>query len=703
VKTSTISLVQYPNIFYIGYASQKKCSQNKISTENTNGICMLRKKVTVPTYLFEKQSKKLSMFFFAALTSLFFATSVKSQSCDQFIKLGNGNLVSANQSVGFAVDQGKIGFDESSNIYVTGKDDYFLSKFDSLGNPIWNKTKASSIASDLVVSGSSIFVTSKEALLSKYDQKGNEIFQSIKVANAIPMHMVADGQSNIYITGQISTGTSVTFGSNTYTTLPSLYHLSYFIVKYNSSGQLQWSKHIKTNTTYFQPVALAIFKGSLYVNFGGQGNVQAGTVSFNITSPLESKDFIYKTNTDGVDSWIRPFSYLKNMSNDMEVNSQGNLVLSGSGGFLNCDTALNLATYTKYPFLSGGLEQSISIYNDYYASISLLNLQSGTTQVIITGKMSNPTASKTILLNIPSQNLTNRYLLEFSPKGSLYGFFHTNGAIGDTAFVDMAAIPTNSSSNMVIVKFNASSRLLSGIYTDKAIDCGGTVVLGSDLVKTPYIVSNIPRFSWKPTNGLSNPNSPNPSCSINSSQKYTLSIDSNCTKEVNVVVTNPSNFTYQTNGMVATFSVNNPSCTSFLWDFGNGNTSSINPNPIVTYLTPGTYGVCLKCNDQPATCVRCLNITVPSNTSGTAVGQDQVSLPQTRVYPNPAGEQLTIENKSYNSSSFYEISNQLGQQILLSSIVSEKTEIDLRPFSKGLYFIKISDGSGNYVQKIVIQ
>lgn len=623
--------------------------------------------------------------------AMFFAISNSSgQNCDQFMRLANGNLISSANGVGWMLDFGKIGFDSNNNIYVTGKDGYFLSKYDSLGSLLWNKSKLNSIAADLAVISNNIFVTSREFLLSKYDMNGNETFPPIQVANASPAHIVSDQQSNVYICGQISSGTTVTLGSNNYTPpLGSAY--SYFLVKYNSSGQLQWSKHIVTNTTFFQPISLAIHNNSLYVLINGNNLVQAGTVS--ITS--NNNRVVYKTSTNGNDSWLKlmPSGSPSNMSNDIEINSQGKIVFSGSGGLLLCDTNLTTANYQTYNFsMAWPLDQSLSIHNDDFAILSTSGGLNGATHVIITGKMSNPANATPIYINIPTQDRTHRYLVELSPSGSLYGFFHTNGGNSDIAYVDMASLSTNTSKNMVIAKFNPAFRLLPTTYTDEILDCGDQVILGgSNGNQTPYQVPILPTFSWTPTYGLSNSTVQNPICNTTISQSYSVNINGDCSSTVNVTVTNPSSFSYQTNQMVATFSVANSACSSFLWDFGNGNTSSINPNPTITYASAGTYGVCLQCNGQPSSCVQCINITVPSNTSGTIGIEDIQTESGITIYPNPLIDIITIETENNNLNSNYVILNSIGQQVLSGQLIDIKSTIDLQHLSPGLYVIRIGE------------
>jgi PKD repeat protein len=638
--------------------------------------------------------------FITLSTILLIISKAYGQSCDQFIRIANGNLISSANGVAWMLDFGKIGFDSNNDIYVTGKDSYFLSKYDSLGSLLWNKSKSNSIAADLVVKGNNIFVTSNEFLLSKYDMNGNEIFPSVQVANASPAHIVSDQQSNVYICGQISSGTSVTFGSDSYTPPLGSAH-SYFLVKYNSSGLLQWSKHIVTNTTYFQPISMAINNNSLYVLTSGNNLVQAGTVS--VTSNYDR--VVYKTTTNGNDSWLKlmPTGAPTNMSNDIEINSQGQIVFSGSGGLLLCDTTLTTANYYTYNFSIGGpLDQSLSIRNDDFVILSTSNALgfNGATHAIITGKMSNPSAATPIYINIPTQDITHRYLVELSPSGSLYGFFHTNGGNSDSAFVDMASIATNTSNNIVIAKFNPAFRLLPTSYPDEIIECGNQVVLGgSNGSPTPYQVTVLPTFSWSPTYGLSDATAQNPICSTTTSQNYTVNINGSCVTPVNVTVTNPSSFTYSTNALVATFAINGVGCNSFVWDFGNGNTSTINPNPIVTYTTAGTYGVCLQCNGQPSSCAQCINVTVPSTTGG-GVGVEEVKTLGLSVYPNPANDFFTIENKNGKQNSAYVIVNSYGQQVLRGELIAETTTVDVSVLKPGFYTLQIG-GAEQQVFKLI--
>lgn len=70
------------------------------------------------------------------------------------------------------------------------------------------------------------------------------------------------------------------------------------------------------------------------------------------------------------------------------------------------------------------------------------------------------------------------------------------------------------------------------------------------------------------------------------------------------------------------------------------------------------------------------------------------------VYPNPVDDKLVIKTKNLSSDAKAEIHNSLGQ-LIYSSKISEESTIDLVPFSKGIYFVKVSDNGKTQVKKII--
>lgn len=197
-------------------------------------------------------------------------------------------------------------------------------------------------------------------------------------------------------------------------------------------------------------------------------------------------------------------------------------------------------------------------------------------------------------------------------------------------------------------------------------------------------------YSWN-----TSPVQTNQTASNLTAGNYVLTVnDANgCVKRANVRVNytpNPTSFAYTTNGMVVSFARNGVGCNTFVWDFGNGNTSTINPNPTVTYLAPGTYGVCLQCNGQPVDCIKCLNITVPSNTSGGTLAATQEAQKRVgiTIYPNPTQGFVTIENKEFKHGATYAVLNSIGQTVLTGQLIGTTTVVNIGGLTSGIYLLQ---------------
>jgi hypothetical protein len=79
-----------------------------------------------------------------------------------------------------------------------------------------------------------------------------------------------------------------------------------------------------------------------------------------------------------------------------------------------------------------------------------------------------------------------------------------------------------------------------------------------------------------------------------------------------------------------------------------------------------------------------------------------------KIWPNPAGNQITIDNGDLDVSSGYQIkiNNSLGQQMFQSIINQQQFSVDLSTWTgNGLYFVHIIDPQGNIIdiRKIVLQ
>jgi len=77
-----------------------------------------------------------------------------------------------------------------------------------------------------------------------------------------------------------------------------------------------------------------------------------------------------------------------------------------------------------------------------------------------------------------------------------------------------------------------------------------------------------------------------------------------------------ASFTYSTNGLDLSISDSSLNSTNYYWDFGDGNTSSVQ-NPLHTYNSWGTYTICLTVSNECKSDVFCQNavMCIPSDTS----------------------------------------------------------------------------------------
>jgi PKD repeat protein len=94
-------------------------------------------------------------------------------------------------------------------------------------------------------------------------------------------------------------------------------------------------------------------------------------------------------------------------------------------------------------------------------------------------------------------------------------------------------------------------------------------------------------------------------------------------------------------GLEVTFTNTSANATSFLWEFGDGNTSTMN-NPVHTYAAPGTYAVKLTSTNPCSNTSKTVNVTLVSNTA------ERVGLDAVRILPNPNNGkfEVAISNSS---------------------------------------------------------
>jgi hypothetical protein len=164
--------------------------------------------------------------------------------------------------------------------------------------------------------------------------------------------------------------------------------------------------------------------------------------------------------------------------------------------------------------------------------------------------------------------------------------------------------------------------------------------------------------------------------------------------------TNPS-FTNSQMGNTVTFTNTSASGTSWLWNFGDGTTSTAQ-SPVHTYSANGIYTVSLY--SYSGLCSDSVQQTVYIITTG--VNQTATANEEIGIYPNPGSGVFTIESPTAAIKSI-KIYNLLGAIIYQSDLTAAgrngKTVIDLSSFSKGIYFAQVQTGSQQVTKRVVIE
>jgi len=186
---------------------------------------------------------------------------------------------------------------------------------------------------------------------------------------------------------------------------------------------------------------------------------------------------------------------------------------------------------------------------------------------------------------------------------------------------------------------------------------------------------------------------------------YDWDVTSSCVSErvpVTVSIEGPAaGFNYNATGTVVTFSNMSSNSTSWFWDFGSGNTSTMQ-NPVFDFGALGTFPVMLvsfngACSD-----------TIFTNVILTDAGMEDIGFNYT-VYPNPLSDyvQLNLELPVTEGKLTIDALNTLGQtvqHILYLENVSGSfnhtwnTPANLAP---GVYMIRVMFNDKKLVQRIV--
>ena len=173
-------------------------------------------------------------------------------------------------------------------------------------------------------------------------------------------------------------------------------------------------------------------------------------------------------------------------------------------------------------------------------------------------------------------------------------------------------------------------------------------------------------------------------------------VDGNgCTESASITINEPApeqaSFTFNPTYLVVDFT-NSSSPGSYSWDFGDGNTSTLN-SPSHTYSSAGNYTVCLNVTTACGTFSSCENITVQANTTGIETNESQF----VGIYPNPSDYEVFFEINSAEASTIklLDLNGKLVNEIYVTSSIET---INVSQLSNGVYNCQIVNASGNVIQ-----
>ncbi len=143
-------------------------------------------------------------------------------------------------------------------------------------------------------------------------------------------------------------------------------------------------------------------------------------------------------------------------------------------------------------------------------------------------------------------------------------------------------------------------------------------------------------------------------------------------------------------------STNSP--TTWSWDFGDGNTSTLQ-NPSHSYAGLGSYTACLTVSDSCGTDTSCQQVLVLD-------GIEDVLGEGWQVYPVPASESAWLQARDVEAGELHwQLSNMLGQTIKAGQLFHSggefKQQLDLEGLGSGVYFVRLQGDHGKIVLKLL--
>ncbi len=369
----------------------------------------------------------------------FGTTIANSGSTDTFIVKYNtsGFVQWVTRIASNAFDNGRaITVDSSSNVYLTGQ--FLGMQFSIYGQGL------SLFATRASNGGSDVFIV-------KYTTTGSPQWVAvIAVFSAdIGYGIATDSGGNVYVTGQGGASGPITAfnsdGTSFATTLPNSGSNDTFVVKYNTSGFVQWVAKIASTGADIGRGIATDSAGNVYVT--GQGGADVVVTAFNsngtafattLSNSGNNDAFLVKYNTNGFVQWVaRVASGGADIGYGIDTDSDGNVYITGQGGSNAEITAFN-SNGTAFATTLGGSGSNDTFIVKYNTS--------GFVQWV--ARLGSTGAD--IGFAITTDSAGNVYVTGQGGAGAVVTAFNSNG----TSFT--TTLPNSGGTDAFIVKYNTS-------------------------------------------------------------------------------------------------------------------------------------------------------------------------------------------------------------------------------------------------------
>jgi hypothetical protein len=333
-----------------------------------------------------------------------------------------------------------------------------------------------------------------DAFIIKYDTSGTVQWVA-RVASAggdIGYGIATDSSGNVYVAGQCGNSnvvvTAFNFNGTAFSpTLPINLGGQVFIVKYNSTGTVQWLARIASDGTDIGFAIATDSSGNVYVT--GQGGAGSVVTAFNFNgtafSPTLSNSggtdaFVVKYNTTGTVQWVaRIASTATDIGYGIATDTGGNVYVTGQGGINAVVSA----------FSSNGSAFGTTLASLGQNDIFLVKYDtSGTVQWVTR----LGTQSVDFGYGVATDGSDNVYITGQTGLGATLSIFNSNGSSFGTLSNN-----TPTTTDAFLIKYNSSGTVQwavkqASVSTDVgrsvAVDTAGNVYTTGTYIGAPYSI-----------------------------------------------------------------------------------------------------------------------------------------------------------------------------------------------------------------------